>query len=192
MRDGFSFLSPTVMADFLTAGESEAVIKNVPYFVTYRLAPARHSSRRCMAACSLSGWFSADHGLPVVARVIVRHGQSQRARRLAEIFLIDGAVLADEEGHDARIPVFRGIGQNGKTARHVSVHDVIHRAAFRLISLAGEYAVVIAIEGLWFTARAGVTDSFREITQRAQGTRRLTFRHTPVEPVLLTFITYKS
>src|ERR1700761_8563166 len=42
--------TPTVMADFLTAGESEAVIKNVPYFGTYRLAPARHSSRRCMAA----------------------------------------------------------------------------------------------------------------------------------------------
>jgi len=42
-----------------------------------------------------------------------------------QVFLVNGAVLAHDEGHDTRRTVLRGKGQDRKTARHLAIGDVI-------------------------------------------------------------------
>src|SRR6266576_1620525 len=86
------------------------------------------------------------------------------------------------------IPEFRGIGQNGKSIGHLSIHDVILRTAFRFVSLLGEYPEVVAVEWLRFVARVGVTRCFCKVTNLVKGAWSLTIWNTPVQPVLFPFI----
>ena len=63
--------------------------------------------------CRSSVW----HGrTPAVGRVEFRHGQGYFSGLFAQIFLVDHAILANDERHDSRVPVFRGVGQNGEAA----------------------------------------------------------------------------
>ena len=76
-----------------------------------------------------------DRWFPPVARIVIRHSLGNRLGLIAQVFLVDDAVFANDEGHDAGISVIRRIRHCRKPTRHLSVNDVLLRAALRLVSL---------------------------------------------------------
>src|SRR6202007_539669 len=100
--------------------------------------------------------FNANYGAPAVAWVVIRHSYGNIGGLFAEIFLVDGTVFIDDEGHDSRIPVFGGVGEKGKPACHLSIDDVILHAALCLVALFGQDVEVVAVERLGFIASVGV------------------------------------
>jgi len=82
------------------------------------------------------------HLLPALVRVELGHRGGDVAGRLAEVFLIHHAVLVDDEGHDARIAVLRGLCDYGKSAGHLSVDDVSLGAALGVRALLVKHAEV--------------------------------------------------
>ena len=109
----------------------------------------------------------------------------------AQVFLVDDAVFANDEGHDAGISVIRRIRQGGKPAGHLSVYDVILRAAFGFVSLFGEEPVVVAIEWLRFITCVGIAGSLGKVTNLFKWAWGLARGDGPVQPVLLAFIADK-
>jgi hypothetical protein len=45
--------------------------------------------------------FRADHGAPAIAGVLFSHSHGDVGGLFAQIFLVDGAVFVDDEGHDS-------------------------------------------------------------------------------------------
>ena len=84
--------------------------------------------------------------------------------------MIDRAILANDERHDSRTPVFSRIGQDSD--------------AFRL----GEDPIVISVEKWRLIAGAG-SNGFREVAKLAERARGLTLRDRPVQPVLFARVT---
>src|SRR5208337_1328950 len=82
------------------------------------------------------------HLLPALVGVELGHGGGHVAGRLAQVLLIHHAVLVDDEGHDARIAVLRGLWDYGKSAGHLSVDDVSLGAALGVRALLVKHAEV--------------------------------------------------
>src|SRR4051812_1202814 len=89
---------------------------------------------------------------PALVRIERRHALDDGIGAWAEILLVDGARMADDEGAAAGIGLVGGPGDQRKPADHLALDDVAHRAARRARALLGEDAVVVAVIGLWFAA----------------------------------------
>jgi hypothetical protein len=74
----------------------------------------------------------------------------------SQIFLVDDAILADDEGHDAGVAVLRRISQNGEATGHLSVNEVVFSATLCAGSLLGGDSKIVSIERLRLFACAGV------------------------------------
>jgi hypothetical protein len=127
-----------------------------------RTSLTSHESPQCPHFL-LSECFRAQYGAPAVARVVFRHGYGNVSGLFAQVLLVDRTVLVDNEGHDSRISVFGGIGENGKPTRHLSIDDVILCATLCLVSLFGQYLEVVAVERLGLIAGVRVTGGLREV-----------------------------
>src|SRR5262249_6230573 len=112
------------------------------------------------------------HGrTPAVGRVDSRHTQGNILSILAQVLLVDHAILADQERHDSGVPEFAGEGQDGEVAG------------------SHENSIVVTVEVRRVTSVAR-SHGFREIPKLAERTHRLALRYRPVQPVLLTRVTY--
>src|SRR5215469_1662849 len=130
----------------------------------------------------LNGW------TPALAWVVFRNCGALVCGLFAQIPLVNDAILSNKERHDACVPVFHWIRQNGEPACHLSVYDVVFCATLCCGALLRQYPVEVAIEGLRFVARVGVAQRLCEVTKRAKGTRRLALCNGPVQPVLFALI----
>src|SRR5947209_3209870 len=65
-----------------------------------------------------------------------------------EVLLVNPALLIHNEGHHARITVFRRPRDHCEPADHISVDYIIVLAARRMLPLAGKYLEVVAMERL--------------------------------------------
>ncbi len=74
------------------------------------------------------------------------HSGCRFRRGLAQILLEQHAILVDDEGHHARVAVFRGIGDEGKSTNRFSIDDIFLRTARRFIGLPREHMEVVAME----------------------------------------------
>src|ERR1700722_20796449 len=66
---------------------------------------------------------------PTGGGIVFVHCFGENICLLAEVLLIYHAILANDEGHHARRPVFCRIGYERETAGHPAVYDVIFHAA---------------------------------------------------------------
>jgi hypothetical protein len=97
---------------------------------------------------------------------------SEACRRSTEIFLVNNAVLIDDESHDARITISSRIGQKREAACQMAIDDVIPGPARRVLSLPAQNLEIVPIIRPWFevlAARAitGRSGAGNERAQRA-------------------------
>ena len=125
--------------------------------------------------------------LPAAVRVVRYDLTCDACRVTAEIFLIDNAVLVDDEGHDAGIAIGGRIGDHREAARHTIVEDVIPGAAGRIRPLLGQNPEIVAVIGPRLhmrgagpvTGRPGLGD------ERAQRAFLFAWFDGPIEPITL-------
>ena len=67
---------------------------------------------------------------------------------LAEVFLVDDAVLVDDECRDAGVAVLLRIGDEGEASGHLPVDDVVFRASLGIGALFGEDAIEVTVKWL--------------------------------------------
>ena len=67
---------------------------------------------------------------------------------LAEVLLVDDAVLVDDEGRDAGVAVPLRIGDEGETSGHLPVDNVVFRSSLGIGALFGEDAIEVTVERL--------------------------------------------
>ncbi len=132
--------------------------------------------------------FRAEYGAPSVSRVVFRRSRRDFGGLLSQVFLVHYSVLAYQERHDSRIPVFRGIRKNGEATYQLSINEIIFSPTLCLVALLGEYLEVIAVERLRLVARTGVAHSLRQVTQVSKGTRSLVRRGLPIQAVLFAVV----
>src|ERR1700687_1325487 len=77
--------------------------------------------------------------LPTAVRIERRHALGNARGAGPQILLVHFPVVTDEERHDARAAVFRGIGDQSETTDHLAADDVVERAAARIRPLPGEF-----------------------------------------------------
>src|SRR5258708_20767751 len=82
--------------------------------------------------------------LPTGIGVVFLHARGENFGLLAKILLIHNSILVNDEGHHAGRQVFRRIGHESETFGHLSVYDVIFRAAGAVFSLTGQDVVIVA------------------------------------------------
>src|SRR5262245_10196350 len=109
----------------------------------------------------------------------------------AQIFLVNDAVLADQETHYSRMSVLSGVGQNRKSACHVSVHDVVHGAAFGAVALFREHPEVVSVEGVRLFSRPRIASGLSEVAHLTKRACRLSLCNRPVQAVVLSLIADK-
>src|ERR1035437_6385488 len=73
--------------------------------------------------------------LPTGIGVVFAHGFGENIGLLAEILLIHDSILANNERHHTRRPVFRWIGHESEPFGHFAVYDVTFHAARALNSV---------------------------------------------------------
>ena len=94
------------------------------------LSHSRWYKKRSYLICRSVG----DLG-PGAIGVVFGHGGGQVRGCVSQIFLVDDAVLIDEEGHDATDFVLSGIGDQSDASGEVSVCQVAFRSTFSRRSL---------------------------------------------------------
>src|SRR6516225_7186016 len=120
---------------------------------------------------------------PSAIRVKARHFHADIGGAQAEVLLVDGPLMIDEERHQAGTAVSRGIGHEREPADHVAAHHVVDFAARGVRPLPGENLIVIALIGsppLAFDGISLLCSRGGEFTERAPV---LTGRCRPVEAV---------
>ena len=103
---------------------------------------------------------------------------------LTEILLVDDAIRADHEGHDAAECVFGRVGEESEAPCHIAVHYVALFAAGRGRSLGREYSEAVAPErrGIRLVRVIAFGGGFsHEVTERAAPFPRFPL---PVETIL--------
>jgi hypothetical protein len=69
-------------------------------------------------------------------------------RGVAKVLVEEDAVLVDDEGRDTRVAVLFRVSDEGETSGHLSVDDVIFRAALGIGSLFREHAIEVTVKWL--------------------------------------------
>src|SRR4029077_6559019 len=82
--------------------------------------------------------------LPSGIGVVLLHALGENFGFLTEIFLIHHSIRANDEGHHAGRPVFRGIGHKSESPGHFAVHDVNFPASWGAFPLTRQDLVVVA------------------------------------------------
>src|SRR5438876_71459 len=67
---------------------------------------------------------------------------------VAKVLVVEDAVLVDDEGRDAGVAVLLGVSDEGEASGHLSVDDVIFRAAFGIGALFREHAIEVPVKWL--------------------------------------------
>src|SRR4029453_6388107 len=86
-----------------------------------------------------------DHFPPGMVRIERSHARTDPLGPWTEILFVDVAVIVDDEGHDAGVAILGGKGDEAEATNHVAAHDVVHRAARRILALAGQDPEVVAV-----------------------------------------------
>src|SRR5262245_51225332 len=123
-------------------------------------------------------WSPQVRGLPNL-----RHFHADIGGAPAEILLVDGPLMIDEERHQAGSAVSRGKGHEREPADHVAAHHIVDFAARGVRPLPGENLIVIALirsPPLAFDGISLLCGRGGEFTER---TPVLTGRCRPVEAV---------
>ena len=138
----------------------------------------------------------AEEGNPLLLRrgpagigIELGHCGSGLCSGAAQVLLEQHAILVNDERHHAGVAVFSGIGDESKTAGHLSIDHVVLRAAGRVTPLPSEHMEVVAMERhmrIRLQAISFVGGECRQWPERAFG---LTFRRLPVQTVLLAGVT---
>ena len=136
-----------------------------------------------MSAGDYHGWLVCQ--LPSGSYCVICGGDARRVR--AEIFLIDDAVLIDDEGHDAGIAIGGRIGDQRKAARHMAIDDIILSAAGRVLSLLGQNVEIVAVIGprLWMRRTGPITGRPGARDERPQRAFLFAGFDGPIEPIAL-------
>src|SRR6186713_2271034 len=87
--------------------------------------------------------------LPGIVGIIGVHGLNDFRRLSSKIFLIHSALLIDNEGHHAGLPILRGPGNQSESQNHVLVHDELMLSAGRMSSLPRQNLKKIAMKWMW-------------------------------------------
>ena len=104
------------------------------------------------AALGTGGWETQQSGLyfyqfPGRVGVVLGHCRRERASVGAKIFLIDAALLVDDEGHHTGIAPIVGISDQRVAGNHVAVDDVAVFSARCMRALASEDLKVVTVIG---------------------------------------------
>src|SRR4030095_9590020 len=121
----------------------------------------RQIARRAFASCRelVCGAMCASDGqprslllhfLPAGCGIEARHHVADSDRALAEVLLVDLALVAHDERHHAAFTVLRGVRDEAEAGDHAPVDDVVVRAAGRALALPGEDFEVVAAVGVAF------------------------------------------
>src|SRR4029078_12665715 len=128
-------------------------------------------------------FFRINHLPPGVIRIKRGHLRGDTRRALAQILLVDVAVIIDDEGRDAGIAVFGRISNKAEPTDHVAVDNVIHGPARGCRALTQQDFVAIAVERFaGARAIAALRCGGDRLTQRA---RWFIAARRPIESVLL-------
>src|SRR5262249_26356110 len=125
----------------------------------------------------------AFHPPPRAIRVKACHVHADIGGAPAEVLLVDGPLMIDDERHQAGNAVSRGIGQEREPADHVAVRHIVDFAAGGVRPLSGENLIVIALIGsppLAFDGISLLCSRGGEFTER---TLVFTRRSRPVKAV---------
>src|SRR6516225_6576752 len=125
----------------------------------------------------------AFHPPPSVIRVKARHFHADIEGAPAEVLLVDGPLMIDEERHQAGSAVSRGKGHERESADPVAARHIVDFAARGVRPLPGENLIVIALIGsppLAFDGISLLCSRGGEFTER---TLVLAGRCRPVEAV---------
>src|SRR5271157_6314768 len=129
------------------------------------------------------------HRTPAVVGIELCHRFRHLSGVLAEVFLVHNSVLVDDEGRDAGIAILLRIGDEGKASGHLSVDDVIFRAAFGIRTLLGEDAIEVAVKWLLLAGLRCESFGCGSIRgQRPKRALRLSLWRLPIQSVLLAFV----
>ena len=83
---------------------------------------------------------------PCLIRIELLHVCRNARGVRSQILLIDLAILAHDERHHTGIPILGGIRDDRESLREFPVCHVTHRSAGSILSLAGQYSVVVAVK----------------------------------------------
>src|SRR3954447_4698759 len=128
------------------------------------------------------------HLTPGFVGIVFCHCTRGFIRRLPEILLVHNASLVYEEGHDARITVFSGIGKHRKADCHLAIDEVVLRPTRRIRSLLVQHFGEVAVEWLMLIGlclESLARGQYHERPERAAG---LPFGSRPVQAVLFAVI----
>src|SRR5260221_4858441 len=139
----------------------------------FGVCPSQFLSRPISALLLDRRAFRAEYGAPSISRVVFRRIRRDFCSLLSQVFLVHNTVLAYQERHDSRIPVFDGICKNREAAHQLSINEITFGPALCLVALLREYLEVIAVEWLRLTACTGVAHSLRQVIQVSKRTRNL-------------------
>src|SRR5580700_4741789 len=143
-----------------------------------------------LGVLSVGSFFLLIFSLPPTGiGIVFLHGFGVVISLLAEILLIHGSILANDECHHAGRPICRRIGHESKTA-HFAVSDIVLGAAWRIFSLARQDVIKITAVrggGVIPPGRITLRDSRRH--QRPYGAQGFSIRGFPIETIVLPCIT---
>src|SRR5580658_1739282 len=93
---------------------------------------------------------------PARIGIISGHLAGQALRLRSEVLLKDNSILVDDEGHDSRVSIAGGIGDECESLGHAAADQVALGTARRIRSLGGQDSKVIAVKRIRSTRRAAV------------------------------------
>src|SRR5262245_6751952 len=118
-----------------------------------------------------------------MVRIERGHARTDPLGPRTEILFVDVTVIVDDEGHDAGVAILGGKGDEAEAANHVAAHDVVHRAAGRVRTLAGQDPEVVAVIRL--AGADAIATLGRGGDRFAERAVRLAARGRPVQAILL-------
>src|SRR5262245_19750460 len=125
----------------------------------------------------------ALHLPPSAIRVKAHHIHADIGGAPAEVLLVDGPLMIDEERHQAGNAIPHGIGHEREPAYHVAANHIVDFAARGARPLSGENLIVIALIGSPPLAFDGISLLCSRGSEFTERTRVLTGRSRPVKAV---------
>src|SRR5882724_5582583 len=148
--------------------------------------------RRSFLRLSLRIFSDLIYFLPGCIRCVLGHRLSADGGPRAQVFLINNTVPVDDKGHHSRRSVFRGIGHESESARHIALDHILLRTAGHVPSLACKDAIIVAVKRPRLSSFLRMIFTTRQCEQRAHWTLRLAAGDLPVETVVFAVIAPES
>jgi hypothetical protein len=116
--------------------------------------------------------------------VFLNARRSDLDRVRTQIPLVNHAIAACHEGHDAGFCVLNRRCQDGEAAGHLAIHDVALGAAGGVVALSSQDAQRVAIDDQRFIRRERRERRLGEFAEARERTRNLLLRRGPIQPIL--------